>query len=101
DGAPAAGWATALPGQGASMSGPIAGTPGYMSPEQVLAGTQDERTDVFAFGCLLYECLSGRRAFPSDDPYVAMAQVLNDTPDAAALPERTPPAVRTLLDACL
>jgi predicted ATPase len=72
-----------------------------MSPEQVLAGTQDERTDVFAFGCLLYECLSGRRAFPSDDPYVAMAQVLNETPDAAALPERTPPAVRAMLDACL
>ena len=87
--------------QPATLSGPIAGTPGYMSPEQVLAGTQDERTDVFAFGCLLYECLSGRRAFPSDDPYVAMAQVLNDTPDAAALPERTPPAVRALLDACL
>jgi hypothetical protein len=87
--------------QPATLSGPIAGTPGYMSPEQVLAGMQDERTDVFAFGCLLYECLSGRRAFASDDPYVAMAQVLNDTPDAAALPERTPPAVRTLLDACL
>ncbi|HXS81145.1 MAG TPA: protein kinase [Methylomirabilota bacterium] len=87
--------------QPATVSGPIAGTPGYMSPEQVLAGTQDERTDVFAFGCLLYECLSGRRAFPSDDPYVAMAQVLNDTPDAAALPERTPPAIRVLLDACL
>src|SRR5262245_373104 len=87
--------------QPATLSGPIAGTPGYMSPEQVLAGTQDERTDVFAFGCLLYECLSGRRAFPSDDPFVAMAQVLNDTPDASALPERTPPAVRALLESCL
>jgi predicted ATPase len=85
----------------ATLSGPVAGTPGYMSPEQVLAGTQDERTDVFAFGCLLYECLSGRRAFPSDDPFVAMAQVLNDTPDASALPERTPRAVRALLEACL
>ena len=91
----------APPDQPGTLSGPIAGTPGYMSPEQVLAGMQDERTDVFAFGCLLYECLSGRRAFPADDPYVAMAQVLNDTPDVAALPERTPPAVRTLLDACL
>src|SRR5262249_36419672 len=87
--------------QPATLSGPIAGTPGYMSPEQVLAGTQDPRTDVFAFGCVLYECLSGRRAFPADDAYVAMAQVLNDTPDFSALPERTPPAVRTLLQACL
>ena len=87
--------------QPATLSGPIAGTPGYMSPEQVLAGTQDERTDVFAFGCLLYECLSGRRAFPSDDPFVAMAQVLNDTPDLSALPERTPPAMRALLESCL
>jgi non-specific serine/threonine protein kinase len=91
----------AAPDRPATLSGPVAGTPGYMSPEQVLAGTQDERTDVFAFGCLLYECLSGRRAFPSDDPFVAMAQVLNDTPDASALPARTPSAVRALLDACL
>ncbi len=85
----------------ASASGPVAGTPGYMSPEQVLAGTQDQRTDVFAFGCLLYECLSGRRAFPADDPFVAMAQVLNETPDLAALPERCPAAVRALVGACL
>ena len=85
-------------GQPATLSGPVAGTPGYMSPEQVLAGTQDERTDVFAFGCLLYECLSGRRAFPADDPFVAMAQVLNDTPDPNVLPERTPPAVRALIE---
>ncbi len=85
----------------ASASGPVAGTPGYMSPEQVLAGTQDARTDLFAFGCMLYECLTGQRAFPADDPYVAMAQVLNDTPDLALLPTRTPLAVRTLLAACL
>jgi non-specific serine/threonine protein kinase len=88
------------PGQTATLTGPVAGTPGYMSPEQVLAGTQDSRTDVFAFGCVLYECLCGRRAFPADDPYVAMAQVLTETPDPNALPERTPPAVRALLDAC-
>ncbi len=103
--APRAAAATALPlvppGQPATLTGPVAGTPGYMSPEQVLAGTQDSRTDVFAFGCVLYECLCGRRAFPADDPYVAMAQVLTETPDPEALPARTPPAVRVLLDACL
>ncbi|MEQ1832802.1 MAG: protein kinase [Candidatus Eisenbacteria bacterium] len=85
----------------ASVTGPVAGTPGYMSPEQVLAGTQDARTDLFAFGCVLYECLSGQRAFAADDPFVAMAQVLNDTPDFTLLPERTPAPVRTLLGACL
>ncbi len=95
---PFAGRSADLP---ASASGPVAGTPGYMSPEQVLAGTQDERTDVFAFGCLLFECLSGRRAFPADDPFVAMAQVLNESPDLALLPERCPPAVRSLVEACL
>ncbi len=93
--------AAVAPGQSATLSGPTAGTPGYMSPEQVLAGTQDSRTDVFAFGCVLYECLSGRRAFPANDPFVAMAQVLSETPDMSALPERTPPAVRELLEACL
>jgi non-specific serine/threonine protein kinase len=84
-----------------SASGPVAGTPGYMSPEQVLAGMQDERTDVFAFGCVLYECLAGRRTFPADDPFVAMAQVLNESPDLTALPSRTPPAVRAVVEACL
>ena len=67
-----------------------------MSPEQVLAGTQDSRTDVFAFGCVLYECLSGRRAFPADDPFVAMAQVLQR--DAATFRccrrARQPPCAR-------
>jgi len=101
DGAAAAGWATAVPGQGASLSGPVAGTPGYMSPEQVLSGTQDARTDVFAFGCVLYECLTGRRAFPADDPFVAMAQVLNESPDLALLPARTPSPVRAMVEACL
>jgi predicted ATPase len=95
------GMASVTPDQPATLTGPVAGTPGYMSPEQVLAGTQDSRTDVFAFGCVLYECLCGRRAFPADDPFVAMAQVLSETPDVSALPERTPPAIRALLDACL
>jgi len=98
---PSPGWAATPGGQGATISGPVAGTPGYMSPEQVLAGTQDERTDVFAFGCVLYECLAGQRAFPADDPFVAMAQVLNDVPDLSKLPERTPPGARALVEACL
>ena len=84
-----------------TMGGAVLGTPGYLSPEQVLAGEQDQRTDVFAFGCVLYECLSGRRAFPGRDIWESMAGVLNDTPDPAALPERLPPRMRGLLDHCL
>jgi len=85
----------------ATLDGVIVGTPGYMSPEQVLAGEQDERTDVFAFGCVLYECLSGRRAFPGRNDYEIMARILSDRPDPAALPERLPARVRALLDRCL
>jgi eukaryotic-like serine/threonine-protein kinase len=78
-----------------------AGTPGYMSPEQVLAGEQDERTDVFAFGCVLYECLTGKRAFGGVDPFTVMAKVLYDAPDAAAIPAAVPQGVRDLLARCL
>lgn len=93
---------TAIPEDAsASLSGPVAGTPGYMSPEQVLAGEQGPRTDLFALGCVLYECLTGTRAFPADDPFVAMAQVLNDSPDLSALPARLPPEVRRTIEACL
>ncbi len=93
---------TTLPSDAsASLSGPVAGTPGYMSPEQVLAGEQGPRTDLFAFGCVLYECLTGVRAFAADDAFVAMAQVLNDTPDLDALPARLAPDVKRVIEACL
>ena len=74
----------------------VSGTPGYMSPEQIRAGQQDQRTDGFAFGCVLYECLTGKRAFPGDT-IGAMKAALFSEPDYAALPERTPPKVRALL----
>src|SRR5260370_33512347 len=72
-----------------------------MGGGEVVGGREDSGTGVFGFGCVLYESLSGRRAFPANDPFVAMAQVLSETPDMSALPERTPPAVRELLEACL
>ena len=84
-----------------TLEGLITGTPGYMSPEQVLAGEQDERTDVFAFGCVLYECLTGKRAFGGDDIYKVMAMVLYDAPDLTAIPAGVPQGVRDLVLRCL
>ena len=89
------------PDVGATLQGTVTGTPGYMSPEQVLAGEQDERTDVFAFGCVLYECLAGQRAFPGTDAYQVMAFVLNDPPAWSALPSGLSPRIVSLLERCL
>ncbi|HET7225588.1 MAG TPA: protein kinase [Candidatus Eisenbacteria bacterium] len=84
-----------------TQEGGIVGTPGYMSPEQVVSGSLDPRSDVFAFGCVLYECLTGKRAFDGRDPWQIMAAVLQDPVDLTRLPERTPPAIATLISRCL
>lgn len=79
----------------------VMGTPGYMSPEQVRGEEQDRRTDIFSFGCVLFECLSGRRAFSGKTAPEAMGAVLYATPDLGALPGGTPSVIRTLLERCL
>ena len=84
-----------------SLEGMTVGTPGYMSPEQVRAAALDARSDMFAFGCVLYECLSGRRAFQGEDLAQVMRSTLSDEPDLARLPGTTPARVRALLDRCL
>ena len=84
-----------------SMAGQIVGTPGYMSPEQARGVEVDHRTDIWAFGCLLYELLAGKRAFKSEALSDAIAAVQEREPDWQALPAKTPARVRDLLRQCL
>ena len=84
-----------------TAAGMVMGTPPYMSPEQARGKTVDRRTDVWSFGCLLYECLTGRQTFDGESPSDVFARVLERDPDWSALPPRTPPRVRDLLERCL
>ena len=79
----------------------ILGTAAYMSPEQARAKSVDKRTDVWAFGAVLYEMLSGRRAFEGDDVTELIAAVVKTTPDWSAIPADVPPHIVTLIQRCL
>ncbi|MHC4574302.1 MAG: bifunctional serine/threonine-protein kinase/formylglycine-generating enzyme family protein, partial [Planctomycetota bacterium] len=81
--------------------GRIAGTPHYMSPEQALYKATDHRTDIWSFGCVLYEMLSGMRAFPGDSTSDALASVLAAEPDLEMLPAEVSPAMRKVIGKCL
>ncbi len=81
--------------------GVILGTVEFMSPEQARGKAIDKRTDIWAFGCILFECFSGRRAFAGESVSDAIASILLREPDWTALPADTPPAVRELLQRCL
>jgi len=81
--------------------GVILGTATYMSPEQARGQPVDKRTDIWAFGCVLYEMLTGRRAFAGDSLTDTLAHVIEREPDWGAVPETTPEAVRRLLERCL
>lgn len=80
--------------------GVILGTAAYMAPEQARGREVDERVDVWALGCLLYEMLTGRRAFRGNDPSEVIAAILASNPDWSALP-RLPPGLRVHLERCL
>ena len=82
-------------------AGMILGTAAYMAPEQAKGRPADKRSDVWAFGCVLYEMLTGRRAFEGDDVSDTMAAVLRAEPDWSALPAGTPSLVVRLLRGCL
>jgi serine/threonine protein kinase/pimeloyl-ACP methyl ester carboxylesterase len=79
----------------------IAGTPAYMSPEQASGKEVDQRTDVWAFGCLLYELLTGKRAFKGDTISDTIKAILHDEPDWHALPAGTPVKLIRLMEQCL
>ena len=91
---------TAVTGAG-TATGHVLGTPGYMSPEQARSAEVDQRTDIWAFGCLLYELLAGKRAFEGESVSATTAAVLEHEPDWRALPAKTPRKVRDLLRRCL
>ena len=83
------------------MHGVILGTAAYMSPEQARGKAVDKRTDIWAFGCVLYELLTGKQAFHGEDVTDILAAVVRAEPDWQALPAATPLKIRDLLRRCL
>ena len=81
--------------------GRILGTPAYMSPEQARGKAMDKRTDIWAFGCVLYELLAGKEAFRGETVSDTIVAVLEREPDWQVLPSATPAKIRDLLRRCL
>jgi serine/threonine-protein kinase len=84
-----------------TRAGVLLGTAAYMSPEQAKGRSADKRSDMWAFGCVLYEMLTGKRAFEAEDVSETLAAVLRDEPDWTALPQGTPAPIWRLLRHCL
>ncbi len=84
-----------------TVVGQVVGTPPYMSPEQARGEEIDKRTDIWAFGCVLYELLTGKRAFRGETLADTIQAILECEPDLKALPAKTPPRVSELLKHCL
>jgi len=85
----------------ATMQGVILGTAAYMSPEQAKGKAVDKRTDIWAFGCVLYELLTGKQTFHGEDVTDILAAVVRAEPDWSLLPPSTPRKIRDLLRRCL
>src|SRR6202035_457339 len=85
----------------ATMQGVILGTAAYMSPEQARGRSVDKRTDIWAFGCVLYELVTGKQAFHGEDVTDILAAVVRAEPDWTALPANISPSIRVLLQRCL
>ena len=85
----------------ATAAGIVLGTAPYMSPEQARGVAVDRRTDVWAFGCVLLECLTGRPVFAGETVSDVIAKILERDPDWSAVPASTPPRLRDLIRRCL
>jgi serine/threonine-protein kinase len=85
----------------ATNAGLILGTAAYMSPEQAKGRQADRRTDIFSFGCVLYEMLSGKQAFSGEDTAQILARLLERDPDWSLLPANLPASIHKLLRLCL
>ena len=85
----------------ATQMGMILGTAAYMAPEQARGKAVDKRADIWAFGIVLYEMVTGQRAFKGDETSDVLAAVLREDLDWSALPAGTPPRLRRLLERCL
>ena len=84
-----------------TVVGRVLGTPAYMSPEQTRGEAVDKRTDIWAFGCVLFEMLSGQLPFQASTVTDTLARILERDPDWSALPTETPSSIRMLLERCL
>jgi Tol biopolymer transport system component len=89
------------PGHAHSREGAILGTAAYMSPEQARGQSVDKRADIWAFGCVLYEMLTGRQAFSGETASDVIARIIEREPDWTALPAATPARIRRLVAHCL
>jgi serine/threonine-protein kinase len=85
----------------ATQAGMILGTAGYMSPEQAAAQPTDRRADIWSFGIILLEMLTGKRAFAGETVSHTLAAVLHGDPDLSGLPDDLPPRLRSLIERCL
>ena len=84
-----------------TRAGTVLGTAAYMSPEQARGTSLDKRADIWAFGCVLFELVTGARAFPGDTWSDTLARVIAGEPDWARLPPQAPPALHRVLRRCL
>jgi Tol biopolymer transport system component len=100
DGAPGAPEAKTLT-RGVTRAGAVLGTPLYMSPEQARGAAVDRRSDIWSFGCVLFEMLTGHLAFDAPSVPDVIAAVLTREPDWSRLPRTTPQPLRHLLERCL
>ncbi|NQV35716.1 MAG: serine/threonine protein kinase, partial [Phycisphaeraceae bacterium] len=84
-----------------TLPGQLLGTAPYMSPEQARAKPVDKRSDIWSFGCVLFECLTGKPLFQGEDVTETLATIIKGEPEWTALPADTPPTIELLLRKCL